>query len=118
MADIDLSSALDNLLSDPSAGEKISEIMKSLNLTGEKGGSSSLPEGDTDSFFDINKILKLKSLYDQSISEPDPKVTLLSALKPYLSETRNKNLDSLLKFFKVYKMISHLKDTDLLKELF
>lgn len=118
MAELNISEALDNFLSDPSAGEKISEIMKSLNLTGEMGETPSLPEGDTDSFFDVNKILKLKSLYDKTRLESDPKVTLLSALKPYLSETRNKNLDSLLKFFKVYKMITSLKDSDLLKELF
>ncbi len=117
MADLDISKALDSFLSDPEAGNKISEIMKSLNLSSDgEAPSSSLD--NSDSFLDINKIMKLKSIYDSSVSESDPKVTLLSALKPYLSETRNKNLDSMLKFMRVYKMITHLKDADLLKELF
>ncbi len=117
MADLNISEALDNLLSDPSMGDKISEIMKSLNLTGDSPQSEEKSDFP-DSFMDINKIMKLKTLYDESLSQNDPKVTLLSALKPYLSETRNKNLDSMLKFFKVYKMITSLKDSDLLKELF
>ncbi len=119
MADLNISEALDNLLSDPEAGNKISEIMKSLNLSGDSSPADSGESTNfSDSFLDINKIMRLKTLYDESLSDKDPKVTLLSALKPYLSETRNKNLDSMLKFFKVYKMLTGLKDSDLLKELF
>ena len=56
-------------------------------------------------------------MYDSAMSSNDPRVTLLSALRPYLSDSRVKNLDVCIKFLRFYKIAGMLKDSDILKEL-
>ncbi|MBR6720331.1 MAG: hypothetical protein IKL74_05415 [Clostridia bacterium] len=116
MADFDLNEALNSLLSDPETGNKLSSLMASLSSGGKSEDVK--PEGETEAFPDIGSILKIKELYDSALKENDPNIVLLSSLKPYLSETRNKNLDSMMKMLKIYKVFLKVKDTPLLKELF
>ena len=115
MADFDLTDALNSLLNDPETGNKIGELMASLS----SGNNTEKAEDEPDSAFpDIGKLLKIKELYDSAMNESDKNLVLLSSLKPYLSETRSKNLDSMMKMLKIYKVFLKVKDTPLLKELF
>ncbi|MDP4132934.1 MAG: hypothetical protein Q8882_02865 [Bacillota bacterium] len=121
MAEASLADTIGSILSDPEANSKIQEIMKSL--TGEGSHENNAPQPNLGSVFsgegmpDLNKIMKLKSAYDKATKANDPRITLLSALRPYLSETRNKNLDMAIKFLNLSKLSSLVKETDLLKEL-
>ncbi len=116
MDDFNLNDAINSLLSDPETGEKINSLLASLTSGEEKQKeeekSSDFP------FPDIGKILEIKELFDSASKESDSHTALLTSLKPYLSEERNKNLDLMMKMLKIYKIINKVKDTSLLKELF
>lgn len=116
MADFDLTDALNSLLSDPETGEKISALISSLSSSDSK--EEIKEDLSASSFPDIGKLIEIKSIYDSAMKEADPNMVLLSSLKPYLSETRCKNLDSMMKMLKIYKVFLKVKDTPLLKELF
>lgn len=108
MDDMNLSDAIESILSDP----KMKDLMQSLS--GSPNQESENKEGQMP---DVGKIMKLKSMYDSAMSSNDPRVTLLSALRPYLSDSRVKNLDVCIKFLRFYKIAGMLKDSDILKEL-
>ena len=108
MDEMNLSDAIESILSDP----KMKDLMQSLS--GSPNQESENKEGQMP---DVGKIMKLKSMYDSAMSSNDPRVTLLSALRPYLSDSRVKNLDVCIKFLRFYKIVGMLKDSDILKEL-
>ena len=108
MDEMNLSDAIESILSDP----KMKDLMQSLS--GSPNQESENKEGQMP---DVGKIMKLKSMYDSAMSSNDPRVTLLSALRPYLSDSRVKNLDVCIKFLRFYKIAGMLKDSELLKEL-
>ena len=108
MDEMNLSDAIESILSDP----KMKDLMQSLS--GSPNQESENKEGQMP---DVGKIMKLKSMYDSAMSSNDPRVTLLSALRPYLSDSRVKNLDVCIKFLRFYKIAGMLKDSDILKEL-
>lgn len=108
MDEMNFSDAIESILSDP----KMKDLMQSLS--GSPNQESENKEGQMP---DVGKIMKLKSMYDSAMSSNDPRVTLLSALRPYLSDSRVKNLDVCIKFLRFYKIAGMLKDSDILKEL-
>ena len=108
MDEMNLSDAIESILSDP----KMKDLMQSLS--GSPNQESENKEGQMP---DVGKIMKLKSMYDSAMSSNDPRVTLLSALRPYLSDSRVKNLDVCIKFLRFYMIAGMLKDSDILKEL-
>lgn len=108
MDEMNLSDAIESILSDP----KMKDLMQSLS--GSPNQESENKEGQMP---DVGKIMKLKSMYDSAMSSNDPRLTLLSALRPYLSDSRVKNLDVCIKFLRFYKIAGMLKDSDILKEL-
>ena len=116
MDDFNLQDALNSLLNDPETGEKINSLLASLT-SGEDADKKEETASDF-SFPDIGKIIKIKEFFDSASKESDSHTALLSSLKPYLSEERSKNLDLLMKMLKIYKIMSKVKDTSLLKELF
>ncbi len=109
MDEFNLSETLESILSDPKFKDLVQSLSGSEEHTDEAASPSSVP--------DIGKIMKLKNVYDSAAKEKDPRVTLLSALRPYLSDSRAKNLDVCIKFLKFYKVAGILKEQDILKEL-
>ncbi len=107
MDETNFADAISGLMNDP----KIQELVKSL--TGE-GPPADEPSPNIP---DLGKLLMLKDCYNKAMSDTDPKLSLLSALRPYLSESRTKSLEACLKLLRVYKMAGMLKETDILKEL-
>ncbi len=116
MDDFNIKDALNSLLSDPETGDKLSSLLSSLTSESSEDKESA-PSQDT-TFPDIGMIMKMKELFDSASKETDTHTALLTSLKPYLSEERSKNLDTLMKMLKIYKLINKVKDTSLLKELF
>ncbi len=115
MPESTLADALQGFLSDPNTGAKLNELMQSLSLP--SGDTPVLPDKNSNPLGDVGKIMQLKSLFDSTTGD-DPRTALLSALRPYLSEERNKTLDTLLKLLRIYRVFIKAKETDLLKELF
>lgn len=122
MDEMNFADAINSILSDPETGGKIKDIVQSLSGGADVGSSSGENTTNAQNFQsampDISKIMKFKSMYDSAMHDKDPRVMLLTALRPYLSAQRAKNLDSCIKFLRFYKIAGMLKDSDILKELF
>ncbi len=122
MDEMNFADAINSILSDPETGGKIKDIVQSLSGGADVGSSSGESTPNAQNFQsampDISKIMKFKSMYDSAMHDKDPRVMLLTALRPYLSAQRAKNLDSCIKFLRFYKIAGMLKDSDILKELF
>ncbi len=66
-------------------------------------GSNSPPE------FDINTMLKMKSIIDAMNKEKnDPRANLLKSLKPYLKESRKEKVDQYIQLFNMGKVFEIL----------
>lgn len=66
-------------------------------------GSNSSPE------FDINTMLKMKSIIDAMNKEKnDPRANLLNSLKPYLKESRKEKVDQYIQLFNMGKVFEIL----------
>ena len=66
-------------------------------------GNNSSPE------FDINTMLKMKSIIDAMNKEKnDPRANLLKSLKPYLKESRKEKVDQYIQLFNMGKVFEIL----------
>ena len=66
-------------------------------------GSNSSPE------FDINTMLKMKSIIDaKKKKKNDPRANLLKSLKPYLKESRKEKVDQYIQLFNMGKVFEIL----------
>ena len=74
------------------------------NTFAEENTTSSID--DNSSFnFDINTMLKMKSIIDAMNNQKnDPRANLLKSLKPYLKESRKEKVDQYIKIFSMEKV--------------
>lgn len=86
---------------DEGGADKISELL----------GTKKNHEKPSDGGFDVESIMKIKSAYDRVNSKPDPRVSLLNSLRPYMNETRAAQLDG------IVRLLSLTKVSDLFKEI-
>lgn len=117
MEESNLAEAIQGILNDPETSNKIQELVNSISGTQDNAIASN-NMAPVQNMPDISKLLKLKGMFDSAMKEEDPRVTLLSALRPYLSESRCQNLDKCMKFLRFYKIAVQLKDAEIIKELF
>ena len=76
------------------------------------GGAAKAPEKQPQtSGFDIDSIMKIKNAYDKINSKPDPRVSLLTSLRPYMSPGRATQLDG------IVRLLSLTRVSDLFKEM-
>ena len=106
----DFDNMLKNVLSDPDAMQKIGSIAQSLGMSAPKAPETR----ENDSSMDVEALLKAKEMFDKISNEDDPRMTLLSALKPYLNRKRTEKLDSAMKILKISKLAPLIKDFNLL----
>ena len=141
MPDMDINQMLDNLLSDPDMGEKISQAVNMLTGGGQQSAAAA-PENsggaDPDGpaageshpgpakkaggnqnagFPDMEMLMKMKGVFDQLQNNDDPRVNLLNALRPYLSEKRSGKLEKTIKLLKLASIGTMAKDMNLFKDL-
>ena len=118
--------ALQDFLSGPDAKDKINEALSllsgadlsSFDIAGTPPESkASLPSSDSADLDmpDINpeKLLKIMSAFKNASHEADPRSALLSALKPFLKNDKQKRADKaikIVKFLKYAPMLENLKD--------
>ena len=119
----DLGSKINEILSDPKALEQIQELSSMLMSPDTSGtpihkeesaknndmsflGALSSPQA-------MSLITKVAPLLTD-IGKEDDTSRLLSSLRPFLSDQRKEKLDEASKLIKVMKMLSMLKDTNLL----
>lgn len=120
----DISAKIGEILSDPEALKQIEELSSML-------GKNDLPSlhkeppapknNDFLSLFQNNDTMKMLSKIVpimQSIKEEDDTTRLLFAIRPFLSEKRQKKLDEATKMLKMMKLLPLIKDFNLFDKLF
>lgn len=103
-----LSSLLGMLGDNPE--EKIKSALSSIGV----GQTQEKEEPKEQAGFDAESILKIGSLLS-SLNENDERSSLLTALKPFLSDEKKPKVDSALKLLKLAKMAEAAQKTDILK---
>ena len=100
---------LQNILNDPEAMNRISEMLGSINSEEESKEEKSGPF----EFDDPEMIMKIGSMLGKISNTDDASVNLILALKPYLSEKRSESADRAVKLLKLSKLSSLIGDIDL-----
>lgn len=62
---------------------------------------------------DISKLMQIKSIMEQSTKD-DKNIALLLALKPHLKDEKQAKVDSLIKIFKILKLLPLLRESGIL----
>lgn len=123
-----LGSKINEILSDPKALEQIQELSTMLmgNDTSEAlvhKPEENIKNNDTSFLSSLSSpqamslITKVAPLLSD-IGKEDDTSRLLSSLRPFLSDQRKEKLDEASKLIKIMKMLSMLKDTNLLDSFF
>lgn len=95
------------------SGLDISKIVNMLNTNTSKNNTnvenkiSSPPLGG----FDLNSIMKFQNVLS-GMNSPDPRQNLLSSLKPFLRENRQKNIDTYISLLGVMKAFNLFNGKD------
>lgn len=124
----DLGSKINEILSDPKALEQIQELSTMLmgSDTSEKPiqkAEENVKSNDMSLLSSLSSpkamslITKVAPLLSD-IGKEDDTSRLLSSLRPFLSDQRKEKLDEASKLIKIMKMLSMLKDTNLLDSFF
>ena len=94
------------LLNNFSSSNESNNSSESSNNAGDSNNSDTskkIPE------FDINTILKIKTIMDSlNNNTDDPRSNLLLSLKPYLGETKKEKIDQYVKFLHFAKVLEIL----------
>lgn len=106
-------SKLGELLSDEESIKQLTELAQMM-MSGdtEGGGDGEAAEGMPD----LGAVMKLSGLVG-AISQKDRNAELLLALKPHLSEERQKKVDKAVKLLKLIAVFNMAKENGLLSDL-
>lgn len=109
----DLADKLAGLLDSPESLDKIKSLA-GMFLAGDnektESSSSSSPSTDLLGGLDPSMLLKITGLLGKMNVKNDPRVNLLMALKPYMSEKRLESMDSAMKVLKFSQLAFIIKD--------
>lgn len=104
----DIAEKINSILSDPQSMEQIKNIAGMLGVT--DGIPEKKPSTDLSSLFSLMPLLNNKS--------DDETICFLMALRPLLSENRQKKIDDISKVIRIIKLFPLLKSSGLLSSLF
>ncbi len=84
----------------------INSFASSNQSENTNNNESNNQDSDNGFNFDMNTILKMKTVMDKMNSKKnDPRANLLLSLKPYLNENRKEKLDQYMQFLNISKII-------------
>lgn len=104
----DIFQKLNSIMSDKETTDNLKNIIDNFNTSStntsqassENNSSSDIPN------FDINTILKIKSIMDNLNScQNDSRFNLLLSLKPYLKDSKREKIDQYIKFLKIASVV-------------
>ena len=111
----DLSSKMQELLSDPESMQQLSEL--AAMLQGETSGTSAPPQDAPGAeLFDPKLLLRLTELM-QSQKAPDANAALLLALKPHLGQRRQQRTDQAIRLLRLYGLWKAARQSGMLHDL-
>ncbi len=104
---------LKNMLSTEEGQKELEGILGSLQGGGntDSDGGRQLASIKTGaSFFNSDSLLRIKGLMDRLQTDNDPRVNLLTSLRPYISHRRGQHIDSAIKIMSLGKLPYLLKN--------
>lgn len=111
----DIFQKLNNILEDKDMSNNLKNILNSFSSSSESNSSSESSNNSNESNssehqrtteFDINTILKIKTIMDSLNSNvDDPRSNLLLSLKPYLGSNKKEKIDQYIKFLHIAKVL-------------
>lgn len=115
----DIFQKLNTILEDDNMSNNLKNILNNFSSSNESSNNSegignhenidSQKKSDGFADFDINMILKLKSIMDSLKNDSDdPRSNLLLSLKPYLADNKKEKIDQYVKFLKIAKVFEKL----------
>lgn len=109
LEDKDMSNNLKNILNNFSSSNESNNSSESSNNTKNSKDSNNSDGSQKTPEFDINTILKIKTIMDSlNNNADDPRSNLLLSLKPYLGETKKEKIDQYVKFLHFAKVLEIL----------
>ena len=86
--------------------DKVSQLLENKDAMNEisKMFSNNTPQGD-----EIEMTEKISQM-TRKLNEPDPKINLLYALKPYMNPSRVNHIDKAIKMIQMTKITGFFKD--------
>ena len=100
---------LSSILSDEESLKQVAELAQMLMSDGDAGENKDIP--------DASSIMKLSSLAGV-FSQQDRNTQLLLALRPHLSDERQKKVDNAVKILKLVTVWNTAKESGIIDELF
>ena len=103
----DLSSLINNVKNMVDSGnvpDNIKELLNNIN-SNTSSDNPNRENVNNSSDFDINTILKIKSIIDNLNNKDDQRSKLLYSLKPYLRESRKNKLDQYVNLLNIAKIM-------------
>lgn len=98
-----LKNILDNLSSSSNSSTQTNNDTSEQKSNSDFDNSTEIPE------FDINTIIKIKSVIDaMNNTKNDKRTNLLLSLKPYLKDSKKEKIDQYIKFLKIANVIEML----------
>lgn len=99
----------------PDMVKNLADMIKNNNFknqaSGFKSTSSNISNSeDSSNAFDVETILKIKSIMETLNQTDDPRSNLLYSLKPYLRESRRSKIDQYVNMFKITKVSNLFKN--------
>ena len=115
----DIFQKLNTILEDENMSDNLKNIISNFSSSNESSNNSdseqrqnrSNSQKSSDGFgdFDINTILKIKSIMDSFKDDSnDPRSNLLLSLKPYLADNKKEKIDQYVKFLKLAKIFEKI----------
>lgn len=97
-----------SLLDNPEAAKLLSGMLENSDTT------ENVPdESESQKPSSAQTASRIQSVLSEISGGNDPRINLLSALKPYMNSTRSEYVDRAIKIMKITKMTSIFKDLDL-----
>ncbi len=116
----DISAKLSQILSDPQSMDQIKNIMSSMGLqSGDEGKPQATPPapapglGGMDIMATVTKLAPLLS----KVQQDDDTTRLLNALRPLLSEKRQKKIDEAIKILHILRILPMVRETGILSSI-
>jgi len=101
----DISKKISEVLSNPDMMQKLGEVMNSLSAS-----NSNMPK-QSEATGEITE--NAKNIISSLSHTDDRRITLLTALKPYLRESRASGVDTAIKILKMSKLTEVFKNIDI-----
>lgn len=112
----DLSDKINSLLSDPESMEKIKNLAGMFSASNGKDSNDNSPEpqkessSKTDDFnIDPEMLFKVKKALDV-MKKDDPRIDLLLALRPNMSESRRQKIDEAIHILRLLSLMPLLRE--------